>query len=697
MRKLYKLFFALGMSWVVHGEICLVVVVNNDEALIEHSLESVKDLVDCVCIYNQGCTDDTLVLVDSFKRETGLPVLIVYPEEDAESALTAAFYAAQTLLKSRKCALEKSYCLFLQAGSVCHYTASLQSKLVDLNADSYSCRNMYPFLNLGAYRPFLLKASLNWEETGHFLPEWSAQGAVSSEPLDAFSICQSEHFFTQSKLQDWIESWKSTDDKFFLAQAYAAKEEYQQAIALHKAFIEKEQSPDAVWLSYFMIGHCYEKLENWDEALHWYLETYQYNPSRAEPLLRCATHYREQADNELAYLFAKQGARIGNGTLPSLFPLPLLQNYQFDEELSIAAYYTQYRLEGNAAANDLLIQKNVPWSLKELTYRNLLFYVSKLSPLRTMPIDFSLPPIVAGGNEHYHPMNPSIRKTAKGYQVICRSVNYLQTGAKTFSTTDPTGVFRTRNFLLDYDRFFSLQDEKEIIENLPRTRIRSFNLEGLDDCRIFSLHDELWFSCNTGDTNPCGTFQISLCKLAEKTDAPVIYVEKLIPLKGPDPHRCEKNWLPFIHEGTLSFIYSYAPFLLYTPELKSGNCATALSYESGYDFSHFRGSAAPIPFDDGYLMLVHEVVLQEDYSRCYLHRFLFLDKSLRITKLSKPFFFDHRGVEYCCSMTLDHSGQQLIIPIGLEDREAHLYFYDCNQIRSLLHSLKENNSHVFSS
>ena len=92
-------------------------------------------------------------------------------------------------------------------------------------------------------------------------------------------------------------------------------------------------------------------------------------------------------------------------------------------------------------------------------------------------------------------------------------------------------------------------------------------------------------------------------------------------------------------------------------------------------FTHFRGSAAPIAFDNGYLMLVHEVVLKEDYSRCYLHRFLFLDEKLRTTKLSKPFFFDHQGVEYCCSMTLDHSGKQLVLAIGLEDREAHLYFY----------------------
>ena len=698
MHACYKpLFFLISLfSIALHAEICLVIFVNNDEAVIERSLESVKEIVDCICVYNQGCTDDTLVLIDSFKRDTGLPLLIVHPEQNAKSAQTAAFNAAQALLKNMKCPLETSYCLFLQPGSVLNHADSLPAVLLSSPADSYSCLSIYPSLKIGKYQPFLLKASLAWEGKGVLFNEWEAMNATPSETLKEISACQIENFFTETKIKELIRIWQASDDKLFLAQGHIAKQEYSQALELHKALIESNPNADELWLSYFMVGYCFEKLDQWESALHWYLETYQYNPSRAEPLLKCATHYRIQGDNELAYLFAKQGARIGISPLPALVPIPLLEAYQFEEELSIAAYYTQYREEGEAAANDLLLRKKVPWSLKELTYKNLLFYVSKLPLLRTMPIDFELPPIVEGGDEHFHPMNPSIRKTKEGYQVICRSVNYLQEGAKTFSTSDPTGIFRTRNFLLDYDRFFHLHSQKEIIENLPRKKIRSFNLEGLDDCRIFSLNDEVWFSCNTGDTNPCGTFQISLCKLAKEAEETLICVEKLIPLKGPDPYRCEKNWLPLIHKGVLSFIYSCEPFTLYTPDFKSGHCAKTFSYENSYDFSHFRGSAAPIPFDNGYLMLVHEVVLKEDYSRCYLHRFLFLDEQLHITKLSKPFFFNHYGVEYCCSMTLDHSGKQLVIPIGLEDREAHLYFYDCNQIRSLLYSLKENSSHVFS-
>ena len=377
---------------------------------------------------------------------------------------------------------------------------------------------------------------------------------------------------------------KDRGEKLYLAQISWRKKSTPAAIELHQMHIAESLNPEETWFSHFMIAGCYEAMGQWESALHWYLETYQYNPARAEPLLKCASHYRTHADNELAYLFAKQGARIGIADAPSLIPVPALQAYQFEEELSIAAFYTNYRTEGETAANDLLLRKNIPWPLKEQTYRNLLFYVEKLTALRTMPLDFELPFIIQGAEERYHPMNPSIRKTKDGYQVICRSVNYQQVGAKSFNTSDPTGVFRTRNFLLDYDRFFHLQSTKEIIENLPRKRIRSFNLEGLDDCRLFAFNDELWFSCNTGDTNPCGTFQISLCKLAKEVERRTDSCRKTHPPKRPDPYRCEKNWLPFIKEGVLSFIYSYDPFILYTPDLKSGNCSLTLSYENSYDF-----------------------------------------------------------------------------------------------------------------
>ena len=79
--------------------------------------------------------------------------------------------------------------------------------------------------------------------------------------------------------------------------------------------------------------------------------------------------------------------------------LPPLHDYQFDEELSIAAYYTNNKEDGYAAASNLLIKRNVPWSVKHQTYKNVLCYVQPLKCSRFSPINFEFPLIQENGKE----------------------------------------------------------------------------------------------------------------------------------------------------------------------------------------------------------------------------------------------------------------------------------------------------------
>lgn len=229
--------------------------------------------------------------------------------------------------------------------------------------------------------------------------------------------------------------------------------------------------------------------------------------------------------------------------------------------------------------------------------------------------------------------------------------------------------------------------KQEVIEDLSRKKIRNFNTEGFDDCRIFEFRGQSWFTCNTLDTSEFGSIQISLCKLGENANSSSVKVESLLPLKGPDPRRCEKNWLPFIKDDAVHLIYSYDPFIIYKPDMQSGECETVVRYAPALDFSHLRGSAGPIPFDSGYLVLVHEVVFLPEYERCYLHRFIYLDEKFQVTKASKPFVFFHLGVEYCCSMTLGHKQNELVLAVGSEDREAYLCAANVDTIRALLDPL----------
>jgi tetratricopeptide (TPR) repeat protein len=684
--------------------ICLVMITKNDEKVIERCLESAASIVDSVSIADTGSTDGTLEKINGFSSAHGIPVNVKHIGENSLSKnRTLSVKIAQDFLTELGLSLEDCYLLILDPDMVVKANNSFNKKT--LKADSYLILEKSSLFSYYIYHPHLLRASLAWKNLGDVHHYWSCKEERESAKL--MNVRIEEEIDDEGKdvklksalaiLLDAIkEDPKNLHYQFQLAQTFKALKQFEQAKQWYSSRILLEGNSEEAWLSKYMLGECYQQTNQWSQALYWYLEAFQSNPKRADSLYKIANYYRLHGENELAYIFAKYGVNIPYPIDQSLFPFPPLKIYEFDEELSIAAYYTRFRKDGYTAINDLILAKEeIPWHVKEQAYRNILFYVEKL-PAHFKRIEIELPFIEGSTDERYHPMNPSIQKTKNGYEVICRAVNYTQIGAKIFNTVDTTGIFHTKNFLLNYDKDFRLLKQHEIIENLPRKKIPAFNIDGLEDCRIFEFKDRFWFTCTTCDTNPTGDRQISLCRLEKKPTGANIYVEALTPLIGTDLSRCEKNWLPFVENDQLLMVYSYDPFVIYRPNLETGECETVVHIETDHDFSRFRGSAAPIPFDEGYLILVHEVSTLPEYYRCYLHRFLYLDKNFKIARQTIPFVFMHQGVEYCCSMTLDHSGKQLILPIGIEDREAHFCFVDVDTIRSLLLPLPPHVEHPFS-
>ncbi len=672
------------------ANICLSLIVKNDEAFIESCLESVKDVIDSISVCDAGSTDKTIKCIEEFMLRTGIPGKIERHQwRNWGHNRTLAVRAAIDMLQEKGFTLSDTYLLILDADKTLRSEESFDKK--GLKKDAYLLLEKSSNLSCYNYNLNLLRASIPWKSSGVAHEYWSSDGPYQCEKLKALKIEDQGNNY--KKVKEDVEAMKlelrkEPDNErymFYLAQSLKSLKLFDDAIPWYMKRIQYKGDIEEVWFSKYMLGECYKELGNWESAIFWYLEAYQCNPDRTDSLLNIATYYRHRGQNDLAYIFASYGVLIPPNDEQIFFNSPPGENYRFDEERSIVAYYTRYKEEGFKAADNLVTKRGVPWNVKNQAYNNMLFYLQKLPNARFMPINLDFPLIEKGFAERYHPMNPSIVKTDTGYKVICRTVNYTQTGAKNFNTIEKSGIFRTRNYLVHYDREFHLLSQDEIAENLPRERIRSWistHIKGLDDCRIFDFKGRTWFSCTTNDTNPTGNFQISICRLDQDKESTV---DKLVPLLGPDPNRCEKNWVPFIKDDELHLIYSYDPFIIYKPCLDTGRCELVLSYKPQRDLSSMRGSAAPIPFDEGYLILVHEVVLKEDHTRRYLHRFMYLDQKFKVQKLSRPFFFKQEGVEFCCSMTLDHAEKELVLGVGVEDREAYLCFVDLETIRSLLH------------
>lgn len=665
-------------------------IVKNESAIIERCLESVKDVVDLVSICDTGSTDDTVGVIERFLEKNKIPGKVHHHEwRDFGHNRTLSARAAQQLIEELKFSPEKTYLLFLDADMVLKVGDFNKDNLM---GDSYLIRQASGYCSY--YNLRLAKASLPWESKGVTHEYWGCKTPQRVEKLSSLTIddredggCKADKF--ERDLRLLTQGLKEEPDNerylFYCAQTNKSLKKYDEAIRLYKARIEKGGWIEEVWYSKCMIGECYEELGFWDQAMHWYLEAYEGNPQRAESLHKIARHYRLNGINHLAYLFAKHALTIPRPQSQILFISDAVYDYQLDEEIAISAFYTPFKEEGFSACNRLLLKKNVPHVVREQTAKNTLFYIENLKNAEFQQIKIDLPLIREGYDETYLAMNSSIQKTEEGYTLLCRTVNWRQKGGREYQSRDPLDpTIRTRNFLLSYDKDFRLLAQKEVSENGKVEKSDSL-VQGLEDCRLVHFRGQDWFICATHDSKP--SVSQTLCKIAQQNPLEkAILVEKALSLdeKGMNL-RCEKNWLPFQEKDDLLAIYGYDPFVIFKIDPESGVCERVVEQETPYHFSSFRGSAGPIKWGEGFLLLVHEVTFNED--RFYTHRFVYLDRDFRITKVSKPFTFLHKGIEYCCGMTLDHGEKNCLLTVGLEDKVALLCTVPLSSVNEMLESL----------
>ncbi len=399
------------------AKLCLILIVKNEEHVIERCLKSISGLIDYICIYDVGVTDDTINRIKEFMLEHGIPGKIFKNTwRNFGYNRTLAIENAQKTLKEKGFFLEKTYLLTLDADMELKIAPSFSKS--SLNNDAYLIPVKSASFCCYKYDMHLLRASLIWESLGIVNEYWSHKGPFQSVRLNSLQIddhadgnCTAEKWDVALLTQALEDDPGNTRHVFSLAQRQRCLKNFDEAIKLYNSCIEKGASKEEAWFSKYMIGECYEEMGYWDHALHWYLDAFQSHPIRAEPLLKIASYYRYRGQNDLACLFAKYGSRIPYADEQSLSQIPFQTDYQFDQELSIAAYYTYFRNDGYIAGSDLLLRRNVPWFVKDQTARNLLFYVENLNNARFQAIDPAFPLIEEGFDERYHPMNPSIQKT----------------------------------------------------------------------------------------------------------------------------------------------------------------------------------------------------------------------------------------------------------------------------------------------
>jgi hypothetical protein len=189
-------------------------------------------------------------------------------------------------------------------------------------------------------------------------------------------------------------------------------------------------------------------------------------------------------------------------------------------------------------------------------------------------------------------------------------------------------------------------------------------VEGFEDARLFWISG--WkFIATARDRNERGICQQVMCYLEGDR-------AKNLEVLSPAHDHHQKNWMPIPHlhreERDLFFVDSCYPTIVRDDSGDYGWVARA-----PYVARHFRGGSQIIDLGwaNGGLAIIHESV---DFSgiphRAYQHRFVLFGSppSGPLEKVSLPFCFERRGVEFAAGMAI--RGDDLLISYGVHDAKA---------------------------
>ena len=478
---------------------------------------------------------------------------------------------------------------------------------------------------------------------------------------------------------------------FYLAQSYRDSARFREAAEAYATRVKMGGWDEEVWYAQLQEARCRLQLGDQPGFLTTALKAHSRRPHRAEPLYDLAKFFRLRNLHEMAMTFCEKAARLAWPTKDRLFIEDWVYATGIREETSLSGFNckSDKRQEaGRRCCYELAVDPSAPELARGLARHMQPFYARPATSLFPSFRSWPLPPDLASVGSL---MNPSVGSWNGTNYVIVRNVNYQVLDGR-YVPHDDGAPFTTRNFLLRLDSDLTPDACSEIRSPIDLPSPSFSKVRGFEDARVFAWNDSLWCSSTVRELNSQGLSEIVLARI----DNPLEESCRLSRWRVLDPEESgvhQKNWMPQVVDGTLRFIYSMDP-----TRIVDEHGHTVSQTKPPLALEHLRGGSQAIPFDDGYLVVTHEVS-QYDKRRIYLHRLIWFDETMAVKSFTEPFYLVKQGVikssaepfflieqaiEYVAGLMWHSDSRHLIVSFGVNDAEARLATVLADDVRARL-------------
>jgi tetratricopeptide (TPR) repeat protein len=472
---------------------------------------------------------------------------------------------------------------------------------------------------------------------------------------------------------------------FYLANSYRDAGKLEDAIFYYKSRIGLGGWDQEVWNAQYKMALCYKALGQEAEFIRNMLIAYNQRPSRAEALYELALYYRMSGMQAASVVFSELGMTIPYSD-DALFVVDHNYKVGLREEFSICAFYdTARRQRGFEVCNGLALDKTEYAGARDLARKNLFHYLKPLVELAPSFVPKQLTFAPEGG---WKTLNPSVANVGGKLSCVIRSVNYMMDEQGRYCVLNAKGELQygtqaywennpiiTRNYLASLSKELDIQTVSEILP--PPLPAPAYPLvRGFEDMRLFEYQGDMWTSSTVRELNKEGWCEQVLAKIDRSTKQPhIVEWSQMLPAK----RQHEKNWMPWVIPGTLRFAYRLN-------ETVNSYGQPAAKTPLAFAADHMSGGSQVIPFNGGWLALVHEAgQLPDTQKRYYQHRFVWFNPNGVVKSLSLPFVFHSKQIEFAAGLARHPDDKRLVISYGIADKEAWVATVTSHDVMELLH------------
>ena len=400
--------------------------VKNEHKRIEVSLDSVRDIVDCMVILDTGSEDNTIEIIRNYCKKHNKPLHLI------EQKFPEPFHFSN----ARNCVLDfaddkAEYLLLLDCNDELRGGKDLRKFIDSYNGPAtafHVCQEWWNGQSLDKYFNIrLVKSKHQWRYKGaihEYIMSPEAEQQLENKKSDeigssrfscddgaskngkvqesvvsrveGFSLYQDrtkdddksfKRFARDERIfhveyQEYIDIYEKDESKkpdtrnlFYYGQTCMCLGKNEKAYKLYKERAEQEGFVEEKYHAYYRCGEISKLLDHsWEETMTWYIKAYEYSTKvfespRAEPLFRLAEHYRDKCW-DMCFMYLRRCCEVVYPDNAILFVDRRTYDYSRWHLMGIVAYYAKQPDIGKIACLKAIKEEN-----RDIDKQNLLHYV----------------------------------------------------------------------------------------------------------------------------------------------------------------------------------------------------------------------------------------------------------------------------------------------------------------------------------